>query len=115
MVGSDVVHRAEVWLVRPCQHRKLVTLSRAPQVSGDSDGFFEPLSPADWWISIDPLDPSVSDGTRLLSHRVTGRYRSDVTVDTRIVYGTRELFVKGVQNVGEQNRELVCYCEEAIP
>jgi head-tail adaptor len=109
------VDAAEVRMLRPGRHRKHVTLSRSPQSSPDSDGFFEALSPPDWWISIEPLDPSVSDGTRILSYRVKGRYRSDVTVDTRIVYGTRELFVKGVQNVSEQNAELVLYCEEVTP
>jgi head-tail adaptor len=101
--------------VRPGRHDKLVTLSRAPRVTDDADGFFEALSPSSWWCSVEPLDPSVSDGTRLLSHRVSGRYRSDITIDTKIRYGSRDLFVKGVQNVGEQNRELILFCEEAVP
>jgi head-tail adaptor len=92
-----------------------VTLSRAPQSTPDSDGFFEALSPETVWCAIEPLDASVSDGTRIQASRVTMRYHDQVTVDTRIVYGTRELFVKGVQNVNDANRELVLFCEEAIP
>lgn len=42
------------------------------------------------------------------------RYRSDVTVDTRLVHGTRELFVRSVQNVNEANNQIVCVCEEVI-
>jgi head-tail adaptor len=116
LVGSHYLDPSEVWLVRPGRHDKLVTLHRSPQVTDDNDGFWEALTPASWWISVEPLDPSVSgDGSRIQSHRVRGRYRADVTVDTRITYGTRELFVKGVQNIGEQNVEIVLYCEEAIP
>lgn len=89
-----------------------VTLSRAPQVSNDSDGYFEDLSPAGAWAAIEPQG-SAGDG-RTQSHIVTMRYRSDVTIDTRIVHGTRELFVRSVQNVNEGNREIVCVCEEVI-
>ncbi len=42
------------------------------------------------------------------------RYHPQVTIDTRILFGARQLFVKGVQNVGERNRELRCVCEEVI-
>lgn len=100
--------------MRPGRHDKLVTLARSPVAPGDSDGFWEDLTPAQWWVSIEPLDPSISDGTRLLAHRVKGRYRSDVSIDTRIAYGSRHLFVKGFQNVGEQGVEMVLYCEEAV-
>lgn len=102
-------------VVRAGQLRKQVTLSRAPQTTPDSDGFFEALSPSTVWASIEPYDASVADGTRMQASRVVIRYHAQVTVDTRILYGTRELFVKGVQNVGELNREMVLFCEEAIP
>ena len=89
-----------------------VTLSRSPQTSNDSDGFYEDLSPAGAWVAIDPQG-SIGDG-RTQSHVVTMRYRSDVTVDTRLVHGTRELFVRSVQNVNEANNQIVCVCEEVI-
>ncbi len=101
---------------------RLVSLARSPQTSGDSDGFFEALSPSTAWCAIQPLDPSsIGDGTRLQVHRVTMRYHPQVTVDTRLVYADpvlnrdRELFVKGVQNLGDANRELVLFCEEVVP
>ena len=99
---------------RPGRYSKHVTLSRAPQTQPDSDGFFEALSPADWWCSIRPLTPAISDGTRVISSEVEGRYHSGITVDTRILYGTRELFVKGVQNVDEGNHTMLLFCEEVI-
>lgn len=89
-----------------------VTLSRSPQATDDSDGFFEALSPETVWARIQPLSPS--DNGRTQQHLVTIRYHSQVTMDTRIVYGTRELFVKGVQNVDERNAEMQLLCEEVI-
>lgn len=99
--------------MRPGRLNRYVTLSKATRTSPDSDGFFEALSPAAVWASIDSLPPgSADDGDRTVGHVVTMRYHSGVTVDTRIVYGTRELFVKGVQNVNDANAELRLYCEE---
>src|SRR5262245_12658546 len=91
---------------------RLVSLSRAPQTTPDSDGFFEALNPATMWAAVEPLDPSVSDGTRAQALLVTMRYHAQVTVDTKLVYGSKEYFVKGVQNLGDANRELRLYCEQ---
>lgn len=101
--------------MRPGKFDKFVTLSRAPQTPGDSDGFFEALSPATAWVALEPLQPFESDGTRTQGFYVSMRYHDGVTVDTRIVYGSREFYVKGVQNVNEKNRELRLYCEEVAP
>ena len=101
--------------MRPGLLNKQVTLSRSPQESGDDDGFFEPLDPETVWAGIEPFDASVSDSTRTHASRVTIRYHPQVTLDTRILYGTRELFVRGVQNIGEKNHEMVLFCEEVVP
>lgn len=101
------------------QFRKLVTLSRSPQTSGDSDGYFELLNPSEWWCAIDPAG-ALGDG-RTITHVITGRYRPDVSMDTRIVYAdpvqnrNREFFVRGFRNVGERNIELSLDAEEVIP
>jgi head-tail adaptor len=94
---------------------KYVALSRCPQTTPDSDGFFDALSPEYAWASIEPLEPIAADGTRVTAYRVVMRYHPQVTMDTRIVYGTRELFVKGVQNVAERGSDMVLYCEEVTP
>jgi len=94
--------------------RHRVTLSQAPTTSDDSDGFYSPLTPAAVWCSIEPTAPGTSDSTRTQTHFVTMRYHPQVTIDTRILFGSRQLFVKGVQNVGARNRELRCVCEEVI-
>jgi len=107
--------------MRAGRMNRLVSLSRSPQTSGDSDGFFEALSPSTAWCAIEPLDATISDGTRVQSSRVTMRFHPQVTVDTRLVYDDpvlgreRELFVKGVQNLQDGNHELVLFCDEVIP
>jgi head-tail adaptor len=92
---------------------KWVTLSRSPQETNDSDGFFEALDPEGVWAAIQPQG-ATGDG-RTVSHFVTIRYHEQVDMDTRIVYGTRELFVRGFQNVDEQNVEMRLVCEEVVP
>jgi head-tail adaptor len=92
---------------------KWVTLSRCPQHTNDTDGFFEPLSPAGAWAAIRPLPPSL-DG-RTIQHEVGMRFHPQVNMDTRIVFDTRELFVKGFQNINEDDAELRLLCEEIIP
>lgn len=101
--------------MQPGKLNRWVTLWRGPITSNDSDGFFEALSPSGAWVSIEPLPPdSIGDATRMLTHIVTMRFHDQITVDTRILYGERELFVKGVQNVNDANAELRLYCEEVI-
>lgn len=99
--------------MRVGQHNRSVTLWRTPQASGDADGFFEALSPSSWWAQIQPL--TSSDAGRSIFHQVTMRYHSQVTMDTRVLYGARELFVRGVQNMDERNVELRLLCEEIVP
>ena len=100
--------------MRAGELKQWVTLWAAPDSTPDSDGFFEALSPPGCWAGIQPLPPGRSED-RILAHAVTMRYHPQVTVDTRLLFGTRELFVKGVQDVGEQHAELHLYCEEVVP
>jgi head-tail adaptor len=101
--------------MRPGRLNKQVMLSRAPQTTPDSDGFFEALSPETVWAQIDPFPPLESDGERTQASTVIIRYHPQVTLDTRILYGTRELFVKGVQNINERGAWMRLHCEEVIP
>lgn len=94
------------------QLRQWVTLANSPQVTDDADGMYEPLSPAGVWAGIQPIGPA--DNGRSVQHLVTMRYHPQVSLETRIVYGTRHLFVRGIQNVDERNVELRLICDEAI-
>ena len=42
----------------------------------------------------------------VITHEVTIRYRSDVHVDHRILWGTRYFDIKDVRNVDEQNEQI---------
>ena len=75
------------------------------------------LNPPGVWASIQPLSPS--DDGRSLHHAVTIRFHPEVGVDTRMTYvdpqgRTRYLFVQGIQDIGLQNVELRCVCDEVI-
>jgi head-tail adaptor len=101
----------------------LVELSQSPREAPANDPYFEPLSPARVWATVQPGSPG-NDG-RSIWHLVTMRYHKQVTMDTRIVLVhktreiegrevPRELFVKGFQNVDERDDELKLLCEEVI-
>ena len=92
------------------QHNKYVTLSRSPQTTNDADGYDEALSPAGVWCSIQPIFGATD--SRSTEHAVEMRYHAQVTVDTQILYGTRKLFVRGVQNIDEANDLMRLVCEE---
>jgi hypothetical protein len=96
---------------------KWVTLSKSTITTNDNNGFFEPLSPAGVWCSIEPLPPS-PDG-RNVSHLVQMRHHPQIDMDTRLQFQTtggplRELFVRGFQNLNMDD-ELRLLCEEIIP
>ncbi len=103
------------------RYNKWVSLWQSPQVTDDADGFFEPLDPEGAWCSI---RPTLSADGRTTSMVIEMRHHPQVTVDTRIIYEdpdkpfgkrTREIFVKGVQNIDEMNDTLVLVCEEIAP
>ncbi len=99
--------------MRPGRLNRQVSLARQPITTNDSDGFYEDLDPATVWARIQPLQPS--ENGRTIQSLVTIRYHAQVTMDTRIRYGTRELFVKGFQNPDDTGAEMSLFCEEAVP
>lgn len=46
------------------------------------------------------------------THEITIRYRSDVQVNHRVVYGSRIWDIKDVRDIDEQNREIRMRCVE---
>jgi len=100
------------------RYNKSVTLWKSTTTTNDPDGFFELLTPSTWWCAIQPMAPSPEG--RGVSSLVSMRYHPQVTMDTRIVYQAtgavaREFFVRGFQNIDEQNAEMRLLCEEVIP
>jgi SPP1 family predicted phage head-tail adaptor len=103
--------------------RHRVTVQGVTRTADSEGGYTEAyaaLSPSTWWVAIQPA--SVRSLERFVAstiqakatHVVTGRYRSDVNTNTRLVFGSRTLYVRGVQNVDELNRELLVACEEVV-
>lgn len=93
---------------------KRVSLSKRVQTSSAPEPPYVALSPDEVFASIEPSPPGGSDD-RTITHIVTIRYHAQVTLDTVVRFGSRDLFVRGLQNVAEANRELRLFCEEAQP
>ena len=86
---------------------KRVSLYQSRRDDGDPIG--DPLSPPQVWAQID--NQGLTEA-RTTTHLVTIRYHPEVTIDTVLVYNDRNLFVRSVQNVGEDNVEMRLLCEE---
>jgi SPP1 family predicted phage head-tail adaptor len=50
--------------------------------------------------------------TTPISHLVTMRYRAGVKAEDRVFFRNRALYIAGMQNPKEANRELVLACQE---
>src|SRR6476659_6927816 len=98
---------------------RVVTLSRGPITTGDSDGFFENLTPSRVFAQISPQG-AAGDGRTQLA-QITIRYHPQVTMDTRVVYADpdlgrdREFFVDGYQTPDEDAVFMLLSCHEVIP
>ncbi len=86
---------------------------------GQSDPWASPLVVATVWGRIAPLRGKERlHGGQLdarHSHRITLRYRSDVTTAQRIRYGTRIFNIRAVSDRDERGRWLELLCEEGAP
>ena len=105
------------------QKRHRVTLAN-PTASADSDGGYTEtwaqLLTTDVWASIEPV--STGSIERLfanvveakLSHLVGIRYYKTVSTKTRLTFGARYLYVRGIRNVDERNEQMWLACEEVV-
>lgn len=106
------------------ERRHLVTLANPGTPVPDGDGGYTqtmtPLSPAEWWVRIQPAAARdlerLAAGTVLstASHIVTGSYHSGITTQTVITFGARTFNVVGVMNPEERNIETICICVEVV-
>ena len=100
--------------------RHRVTLQTNTPVEEASGGGYTDswADTATLWANVQPAPAAGVEGVIAgaervpLTHTVTTRYRSGITAKHRLKYGTRYLYVTGIQNVGERNREIVLACEE---
>lgn len=75
------------------------------------DGTPVVFNPSLWWCAIMPAAPGAYDENKT-THIVEGRYHSQITMNTRITHETRQLFVRGIQDVNERHETLILLCEE---
>lgn len=103
--------------------RHLVTLD-SPTVAADGEGgyteTFANLTPATTWAAIEPATAAIVErrvGNTIeakVTHLVTMPYHSGVSTTTRITFGSRYLYVRGIQNMDEVNNQLILACEEVV-
>lgn len=106
------------------QRRHLVTLQGPGAAVPDGDGGFThpwvTLTPATAYAAIEPATTRdlerVASGTVIAtaSHIVTLPYRADVTVGSRVVFGTRAFSVVGLSDPEERHVELILVVVELL-
>jgi len=102
------------------QRYHLVTVQIGGAPVPTPDGYTTPytnLDPAQMWASIDgpPREDEAIAGNverAKISHTVEMDFHPGVTRQSRIVFGTRNLYVRGLVNVEERDETLILQCEE---
>ncbi len=99
------------------EFRHRLNMQAADEIEDGAGGVtrtWEPLG--DVWAAIEPLslDDAVVSDKRLgqLTHRVTLRYRADITLAHRFVLGARVFCIRAVRDPDERGRLLECLVEE---
>lgn len=71
------------------------------------------------WAEVIPLHgreaPDAQKLTAFATHRITMRYRNDVSADKRFLLGSRALNIRTVKDIGERHRLLEILAEEGAP
>lgn len=101
------------WLRHRIKIQKLTeTRSASGQVNRDWEDYLSA------WASIEPLrgreylQGKQADAS--VDHRIRMRYRSGITPDMQVVFGSRKFEIVSVINVIEGNRELNLMCREMV-
>lgn len=100
--------------------RHRITIQQRSLASDGIGGSTETWSTlATVWSKIEPMSAGQVAWASSLEHRVTHkitiRYRSDLTSDMRIQYGGRIFHVKGYRNLEERNLWTEINAEEGAP
>jgi SPP1 family predicted phage head-tail adaptor len=104
---------------------KRVTLENPGGDVPDGEGGYvpgwAPLEPSEVFVHINPASSSdlerVGVGVTIAqaTHVIDMLYHPQVSVHTRITYGTRQFAVTSVRNPDEANRELIVVAAELLP
>src|SRR5688572_14401858 len=96
-------------LINPSKYRHWVDLSGAG--NDDTPAVYAPSRVK---CAIRPGAPGAYDENKS-THIVEMRYHAQITFNTVLIHAGRHLYVRGIQNVDELNREMVLLCEEVLP
>ena len=68
------------------------------------------------WANVEPMSGRevvhAQQQQQNLTHRITTRYRTDITTDSRLLWGSRIFNVRSVMTVSERDRYTVIKAEE---
>lgn len=106
------------------EKQHLVTLATLGPAVPDGEGGWTqplvPLNPPTWYVAIStpiPSDEQLAAGVAVQTtvvHKLTGRYRPDITIDTQVTFKGKRWYVNGLENVDELDKELVAICLEVL-
>lgn len=98
---------------------KRVTIQSLTRTSDGGGGFTEAWAAIDngtVWAAVEPLNGrerfEAQQTQANLSYRVTIRYRSDVTAQMQVLYGSKTLPINAVLNPAERGEMLELLCED---
>lgn len=77
------------------------------------DGTPVVFAPDHIWAAIRPVPPGSFDEQKV-THIVEVRYHPQITFNTRLTHRGRHLYVRGIQNVDERDRQMFLLCEEVV-
>jgi SPP1 family predicted phage head-tail adaptor len=107
-------------MIGKMRHR--ITLQKEVRVADGGGGFTitwtNVATDPSIWASIVPV--STAENLRSMqlqvsiTHRITIRYRSDITGALRVLYGGRVFNVRGIKVIEERDRWIELSCEEGV-
>ena len=88
------------------------------ELSQDGQGGGEQswINVADIFVHIEPFNSASRERAhyddQIITHRITMRYREDITLDHKLQRNARTFAIRGFHDLDETKRYLVCKCEE---
>lgn len=105
--------------VRAGRLRHRVTVqSQATVQNAYGEGVRSWSNVAEVWAEVSPISArelfAAAQAQATTTHRITIRYRNDVTASCRVKFGTRYFAIDGVMNPDERNDRLLLLCTEGL-